>query len=659
LATSISLTPITLGGVTVKNRIYRPPHQMHMCEMGRVTERFIAYHEARAAGGTGLIILEAAPVHHKSGTSPRVLHVWDDGAVEGVAKLAERLSSHGARVFIQLLHGGMHGFPWDGSPPWAPSAGLQGYMMAGPAVEMTKGMINEVIESYVAAARRMVAAGLHGVEVHAAHGYLPQQFLGEATNRRTDEYGGSFENRSRFLMETMRALRAALPADFALGARVGPELDVGLPGMAENERVMVALEQEDLVDFFDTSVGDAIRGEFTAASLSRPAGYQLPYLENVASRIRTPVLVTGRFRTIAEADEVIRSGQGAMVGMVRAQIADPEIVRKTVEGRMAEIRPCIGCNQRCAGGVPYGDVGCAVNPGAGRELMIGDDKLAPAATPKRVVVVGGGVAGMEAARVAALRGHRVVLHETLPELGGEVRYVARRAPKMGDFGDIAVWQVAELRRLGVEIHTGSQVEAADLVADPAEVVVVATGSRPRMDGLQQHRPGHVVAGADLPHVISAHDVLSAPAERLGRTALVLDDLGHYEAVAAAEHLIEAGLAVTYVTRHASFAPLLDMAFRSTPAYERMSLTGRFRFRGRALLDRIEQGRATIFDPSIDSGPEVVPADTVVLVGYNLSRNELASALAGSGKQVVCVGGALSPRFLEHAIGDGFRVGAEI
>jgi 2,4-dienoyl-CoA reductase-like NADH-dependent reductase (Old Yellow Enzyme family) len=166
----ISLTPITIGGVEIRNRIYRPPHQMHMCEMGRVTERFIAYHEARAAGGTGLIILEAAPVHPKAASSPKILSIWNDEVIEGLAKLAERMSAHGTKTFIQILQAGIHGFPWDGSPPWGPVAGLQGYMGAGPSIEMTKGMIDEAIEAYVLAAQRMVKAGLHGVEVHAAHG---------------------------------------------------------------------------------------------------------------------------------------------------------------------------------------------------------------------------------------------------------------------------------------------------------------------------------------------------------------------------------------------------------------------------------------------------------------------------------------------------------
>lgn len=655
----ISLTPITIGGVEIRNRIYRPPHQMHLCEMGRVTERFIAYHEARARGGTGLIILEASPVHPKAASSPKILTIWDDEAIDGLARLAERLAAHGAKTFIQILQAGIHGFPWDGTPPWGPSAGLQGYMGAGPSIEMTMGMIDEAIEAYVLAAQRMVKAGLHGVEVHAAHGYLPQQFLAAAINRRTDDYGGSFENRARFLIETMRALRAALPANFALGARVGPQLDEGLVDLADNERVMRMLEAEGLVDFFDTSVGDAIRGEFTAASMSRPVGYELPYLDNLASRTGVPLLVTGRFSTIAQADEAIAAGQGAMVGMFRAQLADPDVVRKTIEARAAEIRPCIYCNQRCAGGVPYGNVGCAVNIAAGREQLLGEEHLAPAETPRRVTVVGGGIAGMEAARVAALRGHRVTLFEALNELGGKVRFVSRRAPRMEAFGDIARWQESELGRLGVDVRLGRRLDAAAIAASDADAVVVATGACPRMDAFQQHRPGHRAAGTDLPHVISSLDLLAREPATLGETAVVLDDTGHYEAVAAAEYLVEAGVSVTFVTRLPGFAPLMDAAFRSTPPYERMNLTGRFRFRGRARLDRIEPGRVILFDPTVDPAPEEVSAGLVVLIGYDRPDDALPSALAASGKQVIAVGDALSPRYVEHAMSEGYLAGASI
>ena len=657
--TNIALTPITIGGVTIKNRIFRPPHQIHLCEMGRVTEAFLAYHEARAEGGTGLIILEAAPTHWASAQAPDVLTIWDDEAIEGIARVVERMRQYDTKLFIQLLHAGCNGAPWDGSPPWAPSS-VTGYMPSGPAIEMTKGMIDEVIESYAAATRRAVAAGLHGVEIHAVHGYLPRQFLATATNWRTDEYGGSFENRARFLMEVMRKVRAAAPKDgFAVGTRLGPDIDEGLNDIDDNERIMKMLEAENLVDFHDFSIGDVCRSDLAAASMARDAGYEIPYFNDVNSRVEKPLLVTGRYRTIEEAATSIRAGDADMVGMVRAQIADPQIVKKTIEGRVDEIRPCIACNQRCIGGIWIGDVGCAVNPGAGRELQWGDHLLKPAEERKRVVVIGGGIAGMEAARVAAIRGHDVVLHEAQPDLGGTVRYVAKRAPKMSSFGDITFWLESEIRRLGVEVNTSSYVVPSDLEGDNADVFLVATGSMPRMNGFQRHRPGHVIAGIDQPNVMSSLALLDTPKDRLGKTAVVHDDEGHYEGIAACEYLIEAGLDVVYVTRHNSFAPSMEPANRNLEAYGRMFKTGRLKIRTRAMVDRIEGNSVVVFDPSFDPAPEVYPADTIVLIGYNASLNELITDLREKGRNVIGIGDALSPRYVEHAIGEGHRAAARL
>lgn len=656
---NIALTPITIGGVTIKNRIFRPPHQMHLCAMGRVTDALIAYHEARAEGGTGLIILEAAPVHWASAQAPDVLTIWDDEAIDGLARLAERLESHGAKTFIQLLHAGFNGMPRDGSPPWGPSS-FTGYMPSGPALEMTRAMIDEVIECYASAAQRAVQAGLHGVEIHAVHGYLPRQFLAQAMNGRTDDYGGSFENRSRFLMEVMRAVRKAVPAHgFAVGMRLGPDVDEGLSDIGEIEKIVQLLEEEDLVDFHDMSLAATLgREALGAASMARPAGYQLEYLDGINQRTAKPVLVTGRFRTIEEAGAAIRAGDAEMVGMVRAQIADPHIVKKTLEGRTEEIRPCIACNQRCVAGIAIGDVGCAVNPGAGHETQLGDHRIIAAGTRRKIVVVGGGVGGMEAARVAALRGHDVTLHEAQPDLGGTVRIVSKTAPKMGAFGDITYWLESEIRRLGVEVATSSYLDSGDLGASNADAVIVATGSRPRADGFNRFRPGHKAQGVDLPHVMSTIDLLTNPNLKPGAAALVWDDEGHYEAIAACEYLVEAGLDVVYATRHPSFAPLMDYAMRSNEAYARLARTGRFTVRARAMLDSIGSDFVELYDPSVDARPEVIPADIVILVGHNASNNDLLND-AAAGKLVIGVGDALSPRYVEHAIREGHLAGLRV
>jgi 2,4-dienoyl-CoA reductase-like NADH-dependent reductase (Old Yellow Enzyme family) len=655
---NIALQPVKLGGVTVPNRIFRPAHQIHMCRDGRVTERFIAYHEARARGGTGLIILEAAPVHTSSAERPDTLTIWDDEAIEGLTRVRERLASYGTRVFIQLWHGGHNAYPADGSPPWSASSST-GFWSGVPSIEMTKGMIDEIVHAYARAAERAAAAGLDGVEIHASHGYLPRQFLAEALNWRTDEYGGPFENRVRFLVEVMRAVRSAVPEGFAVGPRVGPDVLEGLSDLEENQRVIAILERERLIDFFNTTVGDYVISDLVAAGMHEPSGYQRAFLKDSAQQSSVPMLMTGRFRTIEEAAEVIRNGQAAMIGMVRAQLADPEIVIKTKEGRVDEIRPCIACNQRCVAGIPTGNIGCAVNPAAGHEIDLGAHRLMRVSDPKRVVVIGGGVAGMEAARVAATRGHAVELYEAQADLGGTVRFVSKRAPKMGAFGDITYWQESELRRLGVDIRTNSYVEATDFNRAEVDVFVVATGSYPKMDAAQRHRPGVRVKGADRKHVVSPLDLLMMTRERLGKTAVVLDNVGHYEGIAAAEYLIQEGVSVTYLSRFPTFAPLMEWSQRAAPAYRRLCQTGRFTFRAQALLREILESSVVNFDPTIQIEPENIPADLVVLVGYNSSNNALSFELQATNSNVMTIGDALSARYIESAIRDGFLTGINI
>lgn len=537
---SIAFSPQRIGNVIVRNRFFRPPHQVRMCVEGRVTDRFLAYHEARAAGGAGLLIIDAAPVHPSSFSTADLLTIWDDEAIEGLKALKRRVLPYDTRLFLQIYHSGHNARPRDGSPPWSSSCttGNPGI----PAQAMTRAMIDELVASFAAAARRAAAAGLDGVEIHAAHGYLFPQFLAEGLNSRTDEYGGTLENRARFLIEVVRAVRKSVPEGFVVGVRLGIDVMPGkgeIPGLVSLDTikfVIARLEDEGLIDYVHMSTN--LR-DLVAAGMQEPSGYEVPLHGDLAQTIGVPLLVTGRFRTADEVAQVIREGSAAMVGMVRAQIADPDVVRKSAEGREDEIRPCIACNQVCVAGHALGNFGCAVNPNVGREAEAAND-LAKVSTPRQIAVIGGGVAGMEAARVAAERGHHVRLYEAQSDLGGKVRYVSKRAPKMGAFGDIAYWQESELRRLGVEIHTSSYVEASDLLEDRAEAVIVATGAVPVLSGTQRLRPGYRIDGFNRPHVQTSIEVLATAKEKLGRHALVFDDIGHYEAIAAGNILSKQG-----------------------------------------------------------------------------------------------------------------------
>ena len=648
-----TLSPIEVGGVSIKNRIVRTAHATGL---GPMNDALIAYHAARAAGGVGLSIIEILSVHP---TSPAGLNTFDPALSDGYGRLLDAVRPHGMKVFQQIWHGGQNSLPLDGSPPWSASDVPSTTVGVVPRA-MTKAMIDEIVAAYADAVAKCVAWGLDGAEVHCAHGYLPAQFLSAAINRRDDDYGGSLDNRARFAVEVLRACRAVVPATgFALGVRVAPDMVIGGAGVEENGRLVELLEAERLIDFVDVSLGNYQTFPKMIGGMHEPAGYELPTSEPITRLTQLPTIVTGRVRTIEEADQIVRSGAADLVGMTRAHIADPDLVRKTLAGRPEEVRPCIACNQGCVGNLltPKRRMECVVNPGAGYETSVGDDKLTTT-EPRRVLVIGGGPAGMEAARVSALRGHRVVLAEAESDLGGALK-LAARAPKRHGFGDILVWLEQEIYRLGVEVRLSTYLDAQDVLAEGFDVVVVATGAYPRMDGRTIAAPGVPIAGVDSPRVISSHDLFREPSRHTPRRAVVIDDLGHFEGIAAAEQLAATGAAVTCVSRHAAFAPLVESALMVEPALERLALSD-FAPLLRHRAVRIEPDGvvvAPVYMPA-GEGERRIAADLVVLVTANRPERTLADELAGK-VEVVMAGDAWSPRYLQQVIRDGHLAGARI
>lgn len=639
-------TPLAIGPVTVPNRVVRTGHGTGF-GLGTMNDTLIEYHAARAKGGVGLTIIELLSV---GSSAYPLLHQHGQDLVDGYHRLMDRVRPHGMKVFQQIGHLGNEIPQADGGPPWSSSDTI-GALLGVPAEPMGMAQIAELKDGYRAAALSVIAGGLDGIELHMAHGYLMQQFMSPLHNHRTDPYGGSFENRLRLPLEVLGLVRDMLPAHMALGVRLSPELLPG--GMTEADIAVVAAEfhARGLIDFVNLTIGTDYNAHKLIGAMHEPAGYEVPHAAPVRSALKLPILVTGRFRTLEEADQVIHEGAADLVALTRAHIADPDLVAKTRAGHPESVRPCIGCNHGCIGGLgSTGRMGCTVNAAVGHEATLSEELIRTVAVSKTVLVVGGGPAGLEASRVAALKGHRVILAEASGALGGTLN-AARRAPRRAGIGDIADWLEQEVYRLGVDIRLGTYIDRSDVEAIGPDIVIVATGSLPRMDGRQHRSPGRCASGMDMPHVVSSHDLLLENSNRdWGKTALVFDDAGHYEGVAAAEFLVSKGVAVTFATGLSSFAPGLETSLSADPALERLA-EGDFRLVTYARLDEIHEG-SVMLSTRYGSEPQSIPAETVVFVSHNRSNRDLVDELADWPGQVTIVGDARSPRYLQTAIREG-------
>ena len=494
-------SPLTLRGVTLRNRIVSTAHGTYMASGGLANDRIGAYHEARARGGAGLIICEAASVHETAIGAGRYAAAHTDACIEPYRRVVDRIRAHGAAAFGQLYHpgrGDIAGSSDDGTVAvaYAPSALACERNQIVPRA-MPRALVREVVEAYAEAAARMREAGFQGIEVMAHHGHLVSQFLNPRVNRRGDEYGGSQGARLRFLREVLESVRGRLDDDMPLGVRVcADEMDeVGL-NADEALSVCRAVEGTGLADYLSINLGStssARGGVHVVAPMALPPGYIAPHARAIRSAVDLPVIATGRIHEPRIAERILAEGAADLCGMTRAQICDPELASKAREGRADTIRVCIACNQACIGhGAKGAPISCIQYPESGREQTFLPRPRA--ARRLRVLVAGGGPAGLKAAAVAAECGHSVTLYEAGDEPGGQA-LIAARFPGRAEFRRLAANLAGEARRAGVEILTGSELTPA-LVREvgPDLLVVAARRPRPSGSGRARRRRGDGMAG---------------------------------------------------------------------------------------------------------------------------------------------------------------------
>jgi 2,4-dienoyl-CoA reductase (NADPH2) len=638
-------SPFRLGGFDLRNRLVALPAGTSLVENGVPTHGDIEHFERLARGGVGLVIAGAMVVHPTSALrSGKLVEGYLDAVVPAMKEKADVVHRHGARLVGQLVHLGREFIGGESDqPPMAPSP-LKTARDAYPPHELTVPEIDAIVEGWRVSTENLVKAGLDGVEIHAAHGYLVGQFLSPLTNRRTDGFGGSFENRMRFLHLVIEAMRSVSPAGFALGVRLSGEEDIpGGMGIDDCVRITEDLAALGVVDYF--SITHGTRGTYVKDSTG-PDAVAVPSASRVRAATGVPTLVGQRIRDVGTAEHTIKAGHADLVGMARALIADPDLPVKSQAGRLEEIRGCLGINQDCRAFDPH--LHCAVNAEVGRSrpATVG----VQVSRPKEIYVIGGGPAGLEAARVSAERGHRVTLFERDTALGGAVR-VAAASPHRATLIDIVDYLDRETRRLKVDINLGAQIAPDDLeeIRGMADHVVLATGSRvaPLPSALGSRPSAHV------------EDVLTGtlPVPGPGLAVVYDEGDGFWPAYSAAEALAQRGWQVIFATAltalaarvpHESVGPLLR---RLGEAGVTMHVATR--------LVVPEDPAASLALRPVFGGADL-ELEPALLVWHQprVGDDELTRSTSAS-DTLTTIGDCVTPRRIGHAIAEGYRIGATV
>jgi len=701
------LAPGRIGSLEIRNRILMSPMGSNLAEAdGHVGERIIRYYEERARGGVGMAIVGVGAISFPAGAcNPNQVAISDDAFLPGLSRLAERVHAHGAAIAIQLQHAGKVAVRdiVDGRPMWVPSvlpfkagdltsdltkAEMERFVgsLSRPGArvafhEMSGDDIAHLVERFADATDRAKRAGFDGVELHAGHGYILSSFLSPATNKRSDEYGGVIENRARFLVETLHAVKARVGASFPVWCRLDSKEFRTKGGIGEEDACRTAeLAEAAGADAIHVSAyADPTSGvAFTEAPLvHRPRGY-VDLAAGIKRRVGIPVIAVGRIEP-KEGDAIIAAGKADFIAMARKLLADPELPRKLREGRAQDVRPCIYC-YTCVGNIFLNSATCCtVNPATGKEAEF---EIEAAKRPRRVLVVGGGPAGMEAARVAALRGHDVTLVEKRDRLGGTLRFSALVYPENGA---LAQWLETQVRKLPIDLRLNQDATPALIEALAPDVVLVAVGARHADSALPGADRREVFSGRDLRALLSGDDP-SVTARKLGvgqRTVLGIGRLlgatrsvdltralsrhwlplgrrvvvvgGGLVGVELAEFLCERGRQVAVLEDSKTFAAQM------APPRRWRSL-GHLRTMGVELHSQVSVH--AIDDAGVhftDAAGEhhVAPADSVILAADTRDDPAGVDRLAGLAPEVHAIGDCSGVGYIEGAMLEGARAARQI
>lgn len=647
------LSPVQLRGQTLRNRIVFGAHTANMSENGLPSKRYHAYLLERAKGGAAMIVSEPVPVHRTGILTRGNFLCQDDIIVPEFQKITESVKTEGTIILQQLYHIGAHGdSDLSFQPHWSPS-GQPSYHDSDGSHRMTEAEIVELIDAHVAAAVRAKTAGFQGVEVWAAYHSLLDQFWTPWSNLRDDRWGGSLENRTRFSRTIIEGIRRACGEDFIIGLAISTSdaQPVLLQGEALTETVALH-DATGHVDYVTCGHGGYMDFERLMPTFLFGEKLTAPYTEMLkAALTHAKVTSEAHVRTPENAESIIASGQADMVSIVRGQIADPHLARKTTEGRAEDVRGCISCNQMCWGrrSRDYW-ISCLINPSAGREWEWGGDRFNPTARKRHVLVVGAGPAGLEAARVAAERGHRVDLHEAQPRIGGQFR-LAGEQPRRAQILDLMDWYERQFARLGVKLHLNSFLEESDIAAHPGDAVILATGSLPDPDARQRWLPTEPqLPGLTSGNVWSPEEILRRECQP-GDSVVLYDEGGHWRGLGTAWALAEQGRSVTIVTPEPYIGKEITRTSADGPLRQRLARLG-VRFLTEHVLPRWHGNGATV-RCLLTGAEQVIGASALVMSTTNIAFDPFPETFPG--KDTMRIGDCAAPRLAPYAFHEGRKV----
>ncbi len=646
----LMLSPIRLGNVELKNRVIFSAHLTNMAENHLPSRKQAYYYMERAKGGCGLIITEETSVHPTDWAYEKLIDAFQPEVVPGYRFMTDRVHRGGAKIFLQLNHnGGQCGSEHSRKPVWAAS-NVTDPLFGETAKAIDEIEIAELVDYYARSAEYGKLGGFDGIEFQGSHSSILRQFLSPYSNKRTDCYGGSLENRFRIVQEVASAVRSVIGREMALGIRLSGEeyIDGGLT-LDDTVEIAKLVDQSGLFDYINVSVGIATHNLFLVEGpMALPPVFAAYLSAAIKKAVSIPVVAVGRIKDPKQAEQVLAKGMGDLVGIVRGQISDPYFVKKTIEGREDEINGCLSCNQDCIGRVGLNkQIGCVQNTFIGKEEIMSNDRLPLIKKSRKIVVVGGGPAGMEAAITAARRGHRVVLLEKKDSLGGAIP-LASSLPKRAELGDSIRNLSTRLELTDVQVKLNTEGTTESVLAEAPDAVIVATGAVAQPHWLK----------GDNRNVYDVREWLENPID-LGDTVAIIDYIGFFQGAGTAELLADMGKQVLYLTGSLQAGQGLGRTTDLELWRKRVVRKGVQLIPNVSVIGIKEREIST--SDNYTGVNQVYEADHILIANPNQANNQIYRQLkqAAPELRLFLVGDACAPRRLENAIHEGFQAAIAI